>query len=76
MLISRFLFDLQEANADVTGSEAHNDVSSRTTSLNFARVVGTIGSTLVSQDERLARSAVNSETYELEDAGKTGRAGG
>lgn len=74
VLISRFLFDLQEANADVTGSEAHNDVSSRTTSLNFARVVGTLGSTLVSQDERLARPAVDSETYELENAGKTGRA--
>ncbi|EIW61102.1 uncharacterized protein TRAVEDRAFT_46325 [Trametes versicolor FP-101664 SS1] len=73
VLISRFLFELQEANADVTASDAHNDVSSRTTSLNFARVVGTLGSPLVSQDERLARPAMDSETYELEDAGKTVR---
>ncbi len=69
MLISRFLFDLQEASADTTGSESRGEISSRTTSLNFARVVGTIGSTLVSRDEQSTRSVV--ETFELEAADKT-----
>ncbi|KAI0628911.1 hypothetical protein C8Q77DRAFT_1067287 [Trametes polyzona] len=57
VIVSRFLFGLQEANnvsvglTGASGSETHQGSSSRTSTLNFARVVGPLGSSLTTRDE-------------------------
>lgn len=76
VLISRFLFDLQEANVDSTGSSPSHYFSSRASTIDFARpgVDSTLDSTVISQQEPPNEGIV--EMNDLKDARATDNSNG